>query len=270
MCCMDFEAFVPYQPYYFKYGSFQVKTYYDKADFKNYIQDIYYVLFDEPKNDLIQFPSACTDIMLFQLEDGSRKHLIFNMIKESQVICFGKRIKSMLSITLFPGTYKRILSSLLLLDDILMYMGYFNKLEDCFLYGTFQKMEQFITAHLKTVLPSRCSYISCIQRLIELYIKDECSINIESISNELGFSSRNLRYFFDDHIGVSPKEFCELLRFQKSLILIEEKYERKEKVLLSKIAIDCGYYDQAHMSKKMKKYTGLSPSMIIRVIEKGL
>jgi AraC-like DNA-binding protein len=62
---------------------------------------------------------------------------------------------------------------------------------------------------------------------------------------------------FKKNIGISPKEFVNILRFQFALEKIKDNQLGKS---LQDIAFESGYYDHAHLSNEIKRYTGLSPS----------
>ena len=78
--------------------------------------------------------------------------------------------------------------------------------------------------------------------------------NLQKICLHLGFSDRYLRRIFAEHVGLSPKTYLSIMRFQQSLALLEanESY--------TAIAFKCGYFDQAHFNKEFKNYTGVSPA----------
>ncbi|WP_409994074.1 helix-turn-helix domain-containing protein [Sphingobacterium siyangense] len=58
---------------------------------------------------------------------------------------------------------------------------------------------------------------------------------------------------------MSPKEYSNIIRFQRALSIIRNSDENKS---LSDIAFECGYYDHAHLSNEIKRNTGMAPSQI--------
>jgi len=59
---------------------------------------------------------------------------------------------------------------------------------------------------------------------------------------------------FRDQIGVPPKLYARLVRFRHVL----ERLHRDE-AALSEVALDAGYYDQAHMNAEFRALAGVSP-----------
>ncbi|WP_082232786.1 AraC family transcriptional regulator [Halobacillus massiliensis] len=81
---------------------------------------------------------------------------------------------------------------------------------------------------------------------------------IQSLSRELNYSERSIRRAFKEELGVSPKEFSRIVRFQS---LLKELYHHPQEEFL-KIALKYGYYDQAHFINEFKQFYGMVPSRV--------
>ncbi len=84
-------------------------------------------------------------------------------------------------------------------------------------------------------------------------------VTVDSLAKKNHTTPRQLERNFQRYIGISPKEFANIIRFRFALSKI--KHRRQDESLLS-IAADCGYYDHAHLTNEIKRYTGLTPSGI--------
>lgn len=82
--------------------------------------------------------------------------------------------------------------------------------------------------------------------------------SVTDIAKKLGYHERNLYRVFKANFGVSPKVLLNIIRLHLCLTLILEK-----KMSLIDIAFFCGFYDQSHLIKEIKKYTSISPLKII-------
>ncbi len=83
-------------------------------------------------------------------------------------------------------------------------------------------------------------------------------ISISELS-KLNFTTvRQLERDFKRLVGMSPKEYSNIIRFQNALSLI--KKSNKKRSLLD-IAFECGYYDHSHLTNEIKRNTGLPPSL---------
>lgn len=80
--------------------------------------------------------------------------------------------------------------------------------------------------------------------------------SIAELVDKIGISSRRFIQLFSDHVGLTPKLFCRILRFQQ----VVQGIGGKGDVELSDIALECGYFDQAHFIHDFKAFSGISPT----------
>jgi AraC-like DNA-binding protein len=81
-------------------------------------------------------------------------------------------------------------------------------------------------------------------------------LEIEELSRDLGYSRRRLTALFTDELGLRPKTFARVLRFERAAALLGRDDGRR----FAEIAHDCGYYDQAHLNRDFRQFAGASPS----------
>ncbi len=79
---------------------------------------------------------------------------------------------------------------------------------------------------------------------------------IADITGQIGLSARRFIDVFQKEVGLTPKLFCRVRRFQKVLRLIQ----RGREIDWAGIALDCGYYDQAHFIHDFRAFSGINPS----------
>lgn len=78
---------------------------------------------------------------------------------------------------------------------------------------------------------------------------------IGALADRAGLSQRRFAQLFAAEIGLPPKLYQRVLRFQDALAQIE----RAERVIWADVALGCGYYDQAHFSHDFRAFAGVSP-----------
>lgn len=83
--------------------------------------------------------------------------------------------------------------------------------------------------------------------------------SINEIAKKNFTTVRQLERNFKIQIGITPKEYSRIVRFQNALSKI--KNSAQETSLLA-IAFECGYYDHSHLTNDIKRNTGLPPSQI--------
>lgn len=84
-------------------------------------------------------------------------------------------------------------------------------------------------------------------------------ISIHELSLRNFTTVRQLERSFKKYIGLSPKEYSNIIRFQNALSIIKDSNNNRS---LLEIAFECGYYDHSHLSNEIKRNTGLSPSLL--------
>jgi AraC-like DNA-binding protein len=83
---------------------------------------------------------------------------------------------------------------------------------------------------------------------------------IAQIVDDVGMSQRRFIEIFRDEVGVTPKAFARLRRFQHVLGAVEHRTE----VDWAGVAVSCGYFDQAHFIHDFRDFSGVSPSMYLK------
>jgi transcriptional regulator GlxA family with amidase domain len=90
---------------------------------------------------------------------------------------------------------------------------------------------------------------------------------VGSLARELGCSRRHLIGRFREQIGPAPKTAARLVRFQRTVRLLE----RHDRGRFAEIAQRCGYYDQAHMNREFRQLAGTAPGeLVARLLPGGL
>jgi AraC-like DNA-binding protein len=84
---------------------------------------------------------------------------------------------------------------------------------------------------------------------------------IAEVTDEVGLSARRFIEVFEEYVGLTPKLFCRVHRFQRVLRLVHTARE----VDWAQVANDCGYFDQAHFIRDFKGFSGVSPTTYLKM-----
>jgi AraC-like DNA-binding protein len=79
---------------------------------------------------------------------------------------------------------------------------------------------------------------------------------VQVVTQQIGLSQRRLAQLFHEQVGVSPKTFHRVRRFQHTL----KRLHGLRAVDWAEMAVECGYYDQAHLSHDFRQIAGMTPS----------
>jgi AraC-like DNA-binding protein len=85
------------------------------------------------------------------------------------------------------------------------------------------------------------------------------SVAVSELVDETGWSRRHLAARFREEVGLAPKPFARILRFRHAA----RELVRPDGRSLAEIALDCGYYDQAHLNRDFREFAGRSPTELM-------
>jgi AraC-like DNA-binding protein len=91
------------------------------------------------------------------------------------------------------------------------------------------------------------------QALITL---DQPGIEVGRVTRDLDLSRRRFIEIFTEDVGMTPKRYVKVRRFQRALALATASSPPRWAAL----ALECGYFDQAHLCRDWAQLTGVSPS----------
>jgi AraC-like DNA-binding protein len=80
--------------------------------------------------------------------------------------------------------------------------------------------------------------------------------NVEAVTDAIGMSAKRFIERFKTQVGVSPKRYCRIRRFQQAVA----RAHRGRSVDWAQVALDCGYYDQPHFIHEFRAFSGLTPT----------
>jgi AraC-like DNA-binding protein len=109
---------------------------------------------------------------------------------------------------------------------------------------------------LQTRLARRSLAVSPFEEMIKEIIAQKGNIPVGELARMSNLSIKQLERKFKSLIGLMPKTFCRVVRFQSTLLASQAfRFGR-----LTSLALDAGYYDQAHFVNDFKELAGFPPS----------
>jgi AraC-like DNA-binding protein len=123
----------------------------------------------------------------------------------------------------------------------------------------FAVLEQLLLQRLRCV-EQNCLGGKMLGWALETFSREPHLQNIRAASDAIGMSQKHFIEAFRRRVGVTPKRFCRIRRFQQVLGRIQSR----QKVDWAAVAGDCGYYDQAHLINEFTAFSGLSPATYLQ------
>jgi AraC-like DNA-binding protein len=108
---------------------------------------------------------------------------------------------------------------------------------------------------LAQLLHKRTKQYSVLDSVLDDITKSHGNIAVHTIQNRTGYSKRYLDMLFKEHVGVSPKAYAGIVRFQRAYQI----WMHGQAQTFSRSHLGDYYYDQSHFIKDFKRFTGFTP-----------
>ncbi|MCT2560453.1 helix-turn-helix domain-containing protein [Chryseobacterium herbae] len=106
-----------------------------------------------------------------------------------------------------------------------------------------QRISQIVTELLPETIDERK------RKLFDLIYSSNGEMSVKELSEQTGWSSRQINRYFNQQFGLSLKAYSTILRFRASLAHIAE----------GKLFPELNFTDQTHFIKEIKKFSGVPP-----------
>ena len=80
--------------------------------------------------------------------------------------------------------------------------------------------------------------------------------SIAAVTDTIGLSAKRFIERFRMEVGITPKVYCRIRRFQRAVTMAT----RGRQVEWTQVALDSGYFDQAHFIHDFRSFAGLTPT----------
>lgn len=110
---------------------------------------------------------------------------------------------------------------------------------------------------ITAALPAPSRSLGPIHRAIEAITAAHGSVDLEFMARQANLSGRQFRRRCWEASGLTPKQLCRVLRFRRASALAAQGKPR-----WSAIAAEAGYFDQAHLIRDFREFTGQTPMSV--------
>ncbi len=142
-----------------------------------------------------------------------------------------------------------------------------DELEDALL-AQGDEGEMVVTAEqfLRKRLPGQDENITLVNQIIDTIVAQQTITKVDNLVEQLSINKRTLQRLFQQYVGVSPKWVIQRYRLHE----VAEQLNSGAAIDWTELAVDLGYFDQAHLIKDFKMLVGKTPTEYVKQIGQDL
>jgi len=117
-----------------------------------------------------------------------------------------------------------------------------------------EKFRRLETSLLAIFSPARARHPAVAFALRAFHTPEPAAVT--DVVGRTGFSARHFIELFTTEVGLTPKRYLRVQRFQRVI----QQLHTSAPINLADAALICGYYDQSHFIHDFRAFSGLSPT----------
>lgn len=90
----------------------------------------------------------------------------------------------------------------------------------------------------------------------DLLVRSAGQVGVQTVAEHVGWGRRHLHAEFRRSFGIAPKQIARVLRFERAQQLLRAPSGPS----LARVAAECGYADQSHLSRDWREFAGCPPT----------
>lgn len=110
----------------------------------------------------------------------------------------------------------------------------------------------FFTQFLSEEMGFEHHFITAVQQYI---LQHKGSVSSKDLEHFTGYSERHLERKFENHMGMSPKKYSNIIRLHYFLSLMNKGMDEN----MTMLSYQAGYSDQSHLIREFRNNVGLTP-----------
>lgn len=100
----------------------------------------------------------------------------------------------------------------------------------------------------------------CIEYALFHIVNQPNILSVQPLCDQIGYSQKHFINLFKQQVGVSPKQYLKIMRFQRAIVEIEDHGV----IHWSNFAREHGYYDQPHFINEFRSFSGFTPNEYLK------
>jgi AraC-like DNA-binding protein len=125
------------------------------------------------------------------------------------------------------------------------------------------EMKEVVESFLRERLPEQDENVLQVNRVVDYIVEHREVTRVEDVMKALGLNKRRVQRLFSRYVGVSPKWVISRYRIHEAAERVAEGFG----IDWTGLALDLGYFDQAHFIKDFKAMVGRTPREYARTVQ---
>ena len=115
-------------------------------------------------------------------------------------------------------------------------------------------LEGFLAGRFRARMErARPMHHCAVEYALSQFARQPSVVTVRDVARSTGWSERRFSQVFREEVGLSPKVWCRVQRFQGAVAQLHAGVD----VPWSKLALDCGFYDQSHFANEFRAFSGV-------------
>lgn len=127
------------------------------------------------------------------------------------------------------------------------------------------EMVELAENFIRQRLPERDETVEEINRIVDRIMADRTITKVDDLVSRLHLNKRTLQRLFNQYVGVSPKWVIKRYRLHEAA----EQLAGSNVIDWPRLALELGYFDQAHFIHDFKTIVGKPPAEYVREMERS-
>lgn len=120
----------------------------------------------------------------------------------------------------------------------------------------FEMVERWLLARLRPCV----SVHPAVRWAVDRIAASAGQIGVDALARQTGYTRKHLNALFQRQVGLGAKALARVHRFKSALAVLGNVDE----VPWAELALHCGYYDQSHLVRDFRNFSGFAPGEFLR------
>jgi len=226
-----------------------------------------FVISPDAKESVVAVPDGSIDI-LFHCSSSKPQALVCGSVKKGKRVEFAKG-NLYFGARFYPGKANLLLNCPLdqFTEKEITLSDVQKKADDlaekiCSAGSFEERVQLFEQFHCK--MEKQLSSPALVNYILNKINKCNGDIRIQELAEETGYSTRYINSSFKKHVGIAPKLFLRIVRFQRCFNNLRSQADHLN---FADLALEAGYYDQAHFINEFKEFSLYTPAQAHNVAQ---